>query len=179
MRGRWKRFIVPLYLFVDHLYIDAVFVKLWHHNNVIMSAIASQITSLTIVYSTVYSDADQRIHQSSASLAFVRGIHRGPLNFPHKRPVTRKMFTFDDVIMNKLEPISRKAWGIDESTFILSAKFRKTLANIKGGSWLMISWHDFMSPSCGDIWQIRKWYFNDEWYKDKTWKQKRRKRSLF
>ena len=41
-----------------------------------MGAIASQITSLTIVYSTVYSDADQRKHQSSASLAFVRGIHR-------------------------------------------------------------------------------------------------------
>ena len=60
---------------------------------------ASQITSLTIVYSTVYSDADQRKHQSSASLAFVRGIHRGPVNSPHKWPVTRKMFPFDDVIM--------------------------------------------------------------------------------
>ena len=45
-----------------------------------MGAIASQITSLTIVYSTVHSDADQRKHQSSASLAFVRGIHRGPVN---------------------------------------------------------------------------------------------------
>ena len=64
-----------------------------------MGAIASQITSLTIVYSTVYSDADQRKHQSSASLAFVRGIHRRPVNFPHKWPVTRKMFPFDDVIM--------------------------------------------------------------------------------
>ena len=64
-----------------------------------MTTIASQITSLTIVYSTVYSDADQRKHQSSASLAFVRGIHRGPVNSPHKWPVTRKMFPFDDVIM--------------------------------------------------------------------------------
>ena len=64
-----------------------------------MGAIASQITSLTIVYSIVYSDGDQRKHQSSASLAFVRGIHRGPVNFPHKWPVTRKMFPFDDVIM--------------------------------------------------------------------------------
>ena len=64
-----------------------------------MCAIASQITSLTIVYSTVYSDADERKHQSSASLAFVRGIHRGPVNSPHKWPVTRKMFSFDDVIM--------------------------------------------------------------------------------
>ena len=67
--------------------------------DVIMGAIASQITSLTIVYSTVYSDADQRKHQSSASLAFVRGIHRGPVNSPHKWPVTWKMFLFDDVIM--------------------------------------------------------------------------------
>ena len=70
-----------------------------HYNDVIMSLIASQITSLTIVYSTVSSDADQRKHQSSASLAFVRGIHRGPVNSPHKWPVTRKMFPFDDVIM--------------------------------------------------------------------------------
>ena len=64
-----------------------------------MDAIASQITSLTIVYSTVDSDADQREHQSSASLTFVRGIHRGPVNSPRKWPVTRKMFPFDDVIM--------------------------------------------------------------------------------
>ena len=67
-----------------------------------MSAIASQITSLTIVYSIVYSDADQRKHQSSASLAFVRGIHRWSVNSPHKRPVTRKMFPFDDVIMENV-----------------------------------------------------------------------------
>ena len=64
-----------------------------------MGAIASQITSLTIIYSTVYSGADQSKHQSSASLAFVWGIHRGPVNYPHKWPVTRKIFPFDDVIM--------------------------------------------------------------------------------
>ena len=64
-----------------------------------MGAIASQITSLTVVYSTVYSDADQGKHQSSASLAFVPGIHWGPVNSPHKWPVMRKMFPFDDVIM--------------------------------------------------------------------------------
>ena len=64
-----------------------------------METIASQITSLTSVYSTVYSGADQSKHQSSASLAFVWGIHRGPVNSPHKWPVTRKMFPFDDVIM--------------------------------------------------------------------------------
>ena len=74
-----------------------------------MGAIASQISSLTIVYSTVYSDADQRKHQSSASLAFVRGIHRGPVNSPHKWPVTRKMFPFNDVIMQ----LNCLFWSID------------------------------------------------------------------
>ena len=71
-----------------------------HYNDVIISMMASQIISLTVVYSIVYSGADQRKHQSSASLAFVWGIHRWPVNSPHKEPVTRKMFPFDDVIMN-------------------------------------------------------------------------------
>ena len=74
-------------------------VSVSHYNDVIMGTIASQITSLTIVYSTVYSGADQSKHQSSASLAFMWGIHRGPVNSPQKWPVTRKMFPFDDVIM--------------------------------------------------------------------------------
>ena len=73
----------------------------YHCGDVMMDAIASQISSLTIVYSTVYSDADQRKHQSFASLAFVWGIHRGPVNSPHKWPITRKMFPFDDVIMTE------------------------------------------------------------------------------
>ena len=70
-----------------------------HYSDVIMSTMASQITSLTIVYPTVYSGADQRKHQSWASLAFVRGIHRWPVNYPHKGPVTRRMSPFNDVIM--------------------------------------------------------------------------------
>ena len=70
-----------------------------HYNDVIMDTIASQITSLTIVFSTVYSDADQRKHQTSASLALVSGIHQGSVNSPHKWPITRKMFPLDDVIM--------------------------------------------------------------------------------
>ena len=70
-----------------------------HYIDVLMGAIESQIPSLTIVYSTVYSGADQRRHESSASLAFVRKIHRGPVNSPQRWPVTRKMFPFDDVIM--------------------------------------------------------------------------------
>ena len=64
-----------------------------------MWAMASQITSIAIVYSTVYSGADQRKHQSSAPLAFVRGIHRWPASSLHIWPVMRKMFPFDDVIM--------------------------------------------------------------------------------
>ena len=62
-----------------------------------MSAMAFQITGLTIVYSTVYSGTDQRKHQSSESLAFGGAIHRWPVNYRHKGPVTRKMFPFDDV----------------------------------------------------------------------------------
>ena len=72
-----------------------------YYGDVIMNTMASQGISLNIVYSSVYSGADQRKHQSSASLAFVRGIHRGPVNSPHKWPVTRKMFPFNDVIMYK------------------------------------------------------------------------------
>ena len=71
-----------------------------HYNDVMMSALASQITSFTVVYSTGYSAANQRKHQSSASLAFVREIQRGPVNSPHKWPVTRKMLPFDDVAID-------------------------------------------------------------------------------
>ena len=60
---------------------------------------ASRITSINTFHSTVYSGADQRKHQSSASRPFVPGIHRWPVNYPHKWTVTRKVFPFDDVIM--------------------------------------------------------------------------------
>ena len=80
-----------------------------HYNDVTMDSIASQITSLAIVCSAVYSGAHQRKHQSSASLAFVHGIH------PHKWPVTRKMFPFDDVIMFISNHMPSKVW--DEITF--------------------------------------------------------------
>ena len=63
-----------------------------NYNDVIMSAIAFQITGVSIVSSIVCSCADQRRDQSCASLAFARGIHRWPVDFPHKGPVTRKMF---------------------------------------------------------------------------------------
>ena len=61
-----------------------------HYSDVIMSAMASSITSVTSVYSTVYSDTDQRKHQRYASLALVRWIHRWPVSSPHKGPVTRE-----------------------------------------------------------------------------------------
>ena len=71
-----------------------------HDNDVIIGAMASQITRLPTIYSTVYSGTDQGKHQSSTSLAFVRGIHRSQVNSPHKGPVTRKIFPYDDVIMD-------------------------------------------------------------------------------
>ena len=90
----------------------------FHYDDVRMVVMASQNISLTIVYSTVYSDAHQSKHQSSASLAFVWGIHRGPVNSPHKWPVTRKMSPFDDVIMFalllfclKCNEFSREGWN--------------------------------------------------------------------
>ena len=70
-----------------------------HYIDIIMSVMASQITSVSIVYSTVCSGVDQRKYQSSASLVHVRGIHRWPVNSPLKGPVAREMFPFDDVIM--------------------------------------------------------------------------------
>ena len=99
-----------------------------------MGAMASHITSLAIVYSPVHSDADQRKHQSSVSLAFVRGIHRWPVNSPHKWQVTRKMFPFDDVIMFLY--IHRIPWSTH--TFML----RPVLF------WLhRFLWHIYLSPS--------------------------------
>ena len=103
-----------------------------------MGTMASQITSLTIVYSIVYSGADQRKHQSSVSLAFVRGIHRGPVNSPHKLPVMRKMFPFDDVIM-KPHHISQCFYIAASDTtsyqsyvkyhFVLCISYRKLVVN--------------------------------------------------
>ena len=99
-----------------------------HYSDVIMSTMASQITSLTIVYSTVYSSANQRKHQSFASLAFVRGIHWWPVDSQHKWPVTRKMFPFDDVsICYRLNahPTVMLGWW-DSCLTTLTLKLRET-----------------------------------------------------
>ena len=89
---------------------DALMTWSFHYSNFIMGEIASQITSLTIDYSTCYSDKDQRKHQSSA---FVRGIHLGPVNSPHKGPVTRKMFPFDDAIMPVLNMLANPVLNVE------------------------------------------------------------------
>ena len=87
-------------LSVKILSLESIFVRYnLHCCDVIMGATASQINSLAIVYTTVYSGADQRKPQSSASLAFVRGLHRWPVNCPSKGPVTQKILPFDDVII--------------------------------------------------------------------------------
>ena len=85
-----------------------------HYDSVTMSVMASQITSLNRVYSTAYifySGTGERKHQSSALLAFVRGIHRWPVNTPHKWPVTWKMFLFHDIIMTSHKNNSWEAGG--------------------------------------------------------------------
>ena len=69
-----------------------------------MSTMAYQITSVSMLCSTVCSGADQTKHKSSASLAFLRGIHWCTVNSSHKGPVTRKMFWFGDIIMTSPGP---------------------------------------------------------------------------
>ena len=137
--------------------------KKWHHyNDVVKSTIASQITSLTIVYSTVYSGAGQRNHQSSALLAFVRGIHRWPMNSPHKWPITRKMFPFDDVIMMEHyysqkgnQPSTKKptlCWTVHLSNMLFNAvtyyeffilSSYHIVVRVKSGWWLPMVWWIF------------------------------------
>ena len=83
-----------------------------YYTDVIMDAMASQINSVSIVYSTVCSGQDQRKHKKSASLAFVRRIHRWPVNSPHKVPVTRKMSPFYDVITKISRNLCDTLWYI-------------------------------------------------------------------
>ena len=71
----------------------------YHYNNVIMNAIVCQITASRFFTQALIQAHIKEKNQSFASLALVRGIHRWPVNSPHKGPVTRKMFPFDDLIM--------------------------------------------------------------------------------
>ena len=116
-----------------------------------MTMLASQITSLTVVYSIVYSGVNQIKHQSSASLAFVREIHRGPVNFPHKWPVTRKMFPFDDVIMyySSLTIITVKAPNLALQEIITYNAYWNPhrSANHFDFDWLASSYASFVVPN--------------------------------
>ena len=111
-----------------------------HYSGVIMSTMTSQITSVFTVCSVFCSGADQRKHQNSASLAYVGGIHRGPVNPHHKGsvtqkmfhlmtspgtgefsshgPVTRKIFPFDDVIMIPETHFTKRLWACNPIVMI-------------------------------------------------------------
>ena len=138
----------------NHLHMNA------RYSDIIMSTIGSQITSLTIVYSVLSSGADQRKHQSSASLAFVQGIHRCPVNSPHKWPVTRKMFPFHDVIMDftivvwQGVAVNLKSlhWDLICCT-VISGQMRAILAWWRGdGNWEI-------QTELGEYWRIR-WIYD-------------------
>ena len=94
-------------------YLCCINTKRWHYSDVIMRAMASQITGASIVCLNVSSSADQRKHQSSSLQAFVRGVHRWLVDSHHKWPVTRKMFPFDDVTLETgyIAMMSEMAWS--------------------------------------------------------------------
>ena len=121
-----------------------------HYNDVTMSAMVSQIPGASIVYSTVCSGADQRKHQSSASLAFVRGIHRWPVNSSHKGPVTRKMFPFDDVVMTTNCRSTNVRIPLAPTTKIRMA--RVTLSfDLLTGRWVIFVPHMNIIHEIGDV----------------------------
>ena len=95
-----------------HIFMEYTVSCCIHYNDGVMGAMASEIPSLTIVYSIVYSGVNQRKHQSSASLAFVREIHWWPVNFPHKGRVKMKIFPFDDVIIFHHDMLGDCVWYI-------------------------------------------------------------------
>ena len=105
IRSEWLRFRIRIKIYyktipsLESYGTPKGHLRFVHCSDVIMNTIASQITGASIVYSIVCSGEDQMKHQTSASLAFVRGIHRWQVNSSHKGPITRKMFPFDDVIM--------------------------------------------------------------------------------
>ena len=117
MTPAWKRlacrFLVMFtsglaFLRYNHHYCDVIWAR-WR-----IKSPASQLFTQSLIQA-------QRKHQRSASLTFVRGIHRWPVNSPHKLPVTRKMFPFDDVIMRAQSEIeSPAAWRNPFLVFIMS-----------------------------------------------------------
>ena len=116
--------------------------KVIHYTEAIMSMMASQITGVSIVYSTVCSGADQRKHQSSTALAFVRGIHHWPMNSPHKGPVTQKMFHLmtSSCFVKALEKISHVIRGpnVSSEVMIYSMYWLSIICQLVSGSTISI-----------------------------------------
>ena len=155
----------------------------FHYNNVIMTTMAYQITSLTVVYSTVCSDADQRKHQSSASLAFVWGIHRdrwiprtrGKLSGKCFRlmtsscPCLQKILPHEDVMTWTLFPHHwpwMESGGFlskDNSNFHVLLKLLHKLSN-KQSNYLTPIW-DTIAIRWRHCDNFRE---NSPWYKDTT-----------
>ena len=100
-----------------------------------MSAMTSQITCISIVC------ADQRKHQTSSSLAFVRGIHRWPVESPHKGPVARTMFPFNDVIMEIRVP------GPGDEIY-----------NFQIFKWIVATWLTNRTPTYKSQWRSAGWH---------------------
>ena len=146
--------------------------RLVHYCDVLMGTMAPQITSLTVVYSTVYSGADQRKHQSSAPLAFVRGIHRWPVNSPHRWPVTQKMFH----LMTSLWPMlikcilvgNHSGWCWTQWLWLYFKQWYRHHVHqaIPGHIPLFQQWHIFphimrLVPTYGCLFYVEINYWND------------------
>ena len=113
-----------------------------HYSDVIMSVLASQVTSLTIVYLlTFYSGTYQRKHQGSASLAFVWGIHRWPVNSPHKGPVTWKMYPFDDVIMTRTQWWIKNKSTNNHECSLLAIYFEAKMFMLPSAHCIVLCWN--------------------------------------
>ena len=115
-RGRMLRSQTALVQFLLMIMTYDPFVVSMHYSDVMMSTMASQITIVSSVCSTVCSDADQRKYQSSTSLALCEGNSPVTGDSPHKGLVTRRMFPFDDVIMDiPMYSDKRSVWHLPRS----------------------------------------------------------------
>ena len=123
--------------------IFAITVSLY--NDVIMGSIGSQIIGVSIVYSTVCSGADQRKHQISASLAFVRGIHRWRVNSRIRSQQRRKS---SHLMMSPWNASQHKSKHIPSSISIAS-RIRRLIK----GSCKLWKGPMFRISNCYDIWQ--------------------------
>ena len=119
----------------------------WHYSDVIMRAMASQITDVLIVCSTVCWGTNQRKQQSSASLAFARGIHRWWVDSPHKGPVTRKIFPFNDVAM-----IFEKINSVVTAPYCILHQWRVWYPCKNAKNWIYIDMFDMLIYFVCDCW---------------------------